>query len=306
MAAKKDSAQPEGAEILKGIRPVNISSEMKDAYLDYAMSVITSRALPDVRDGMKPVHRRILFSMQDIGLTYAGRFKKSATVVGDVLGKYHPHGDSSVYDAMVKLAQEFSTRYPLVASQGNFGCFTKNTKVRLVDGRNISFGELIEEDKKGKTNYTFTVNAMGGIEVAKIEKPRLTKKGVEIMKVILDNRKEIKCTLDHKFLLKNGTYTEARNLKKDISLMPLYTRLSNNEDVQIAGMEGYEMVFEPKDNTWSFTHHLADEYNVKNGVYARKDGKVRHHIDFAKRNNSPENIRRMQWKDHWKKRVERE
>ncbi len=103
------------------IIPVDISKEMRDSYLDYAMSVITSRALPDARDGLKPVHRRILFSMHEKGLTATAKFRKSATVVGDVLGSYHPHGDSSVYDAMVKMAQEFSFRYPLVLGQGNFG-----------------------------------------------------------------------------------------------------------------------------------------------------------------------------------------
>ncbi len=104
-----------------GIISASISSEMKKSYLDYAMTVITTRALPDVRDGLKPVHRRILFSMNDIGLSHSARFKKSAAVVGDVLGKYHPHGDTSVYDAMVKMAQDFSSRYPLVTGQGNFG-----------------------------------------------------------------------------------------------------------------------------------------------------------------------------------------
>ena len=99
----------------------NISTEMRDSYLDYAMSVITSRALPDVRDGLKPVHRRILFAMHRMGLSPGSRFRKSATVVGEVLGKYHPHGDSSVYDAMVKMAQTFAMRYPLVLGQGNFG-----------------------------------------------------------------------------------------------------------------------------------------------------------------------------------------
>lgn len=98
-----------------------IVAEMRSSYLDYAMSVITSRALPDVRDGLKPVHRRILFAMKQNGLTASAKFRKSATVVGDVLGSYHPHGDVAVYDAMVKLAQEFTTRYPLVLGQGNFG-----------------------------------------------------------------------------------------------------------------------------------------------------------------------------------------
>lgn len=99
----------------------SITAEMRSSYLDYAMSVITSRALPDVRDGLKPVHRRILYAMRMTGLTPTAKFRKSATVVGEVLGSYHPHGDASVYDAMVKLAQDFSTRYLLVQGQGNFG-----------------------------------------------------------------------------------------------------------------------------------------------------------------------------------------
>lgn len=103
------------------IVPIEISQEMKKSYINYAMSVITDRALPDARDGLKPVHRRILFSMHQNGLTSSARFRKSATVVGDVLGSYHPHGDSSVYDAMVNLAQDFKTRYPLIWGQGNFG-----------------------------------------------------------------------------------------------------------------------------------------------------------------------------------------
>ena len=103
------------------IIPQGIVAEMETAYLDYAMSVITSRALPDVRDGLKPVHRRILYSMRLNGLTSTAKFKKSATVVGDVLGSFHPHGDTAVYESMVKLAQDFTTRYPLIIGQGNFG-----------------------------------------------------------------------------------------------------------------------------------------------------------------------------------------
>jgi len=107
----------EGEKILK----INIEEEMKTAYIDYSMSVIISRALPDVRDGLKPVHRRVLFGMQDLGVGANRAFKKSARIVGEVLGKYHPHGDSSVYDAMVRMAQNWSLRYPLIDGQGNFG-----------------------------------------------------------------------------------------------------------------------------------------------------------------------------------------
>jgi len=123
MPAKKDEqpkAQP-NSENPNGIVPVSIVKEMRESYLDYAMSVIVARALPDVRDGLKPVHRRILYSMNELGLTASAKFRKSATVVGDVLGKYHPHGDAACYEALVRLAQDFAMRYPLVHGQGNFG-----------------------------------------------------------------------------------------------------------------------------------------------------------------------------------------
>ncbi|RMF56288.1 MAG: DNA gyrase subunit A, partial [Bacteroidetes bacterium] len=98
----------------KRIIPINIEEEMKSSYIDYSMSVIVSRALPDVRDGLKPVHRRVLYGMSELGLTPGSAYKKSARIVGEVLGKYHPHGDSAVYDTMVRMAQDFSMRYPLV------------------------------------------------------------------------------------------------------------------------------------------------------------------------------------------------
>lgn len=117
----KDPKLEEIKEAVHRIVDIDISKEMKQSYINYAMSVITDRALPDARDGLKPVHRRILYSMHQNGLTSSARFRKSATVVGDVLGSFHPHGDASVYDAMVKMAQEFSYRYPLIWGQGNFG-----------------------------------------------------------------------------------------------------------------------------------------------------------------------------------------
>ncbi len=122
MVKKKSSDNEEvSIKTRDEILPVDVVAEMKESYLAYAMSVITSRALPDVRDGLKPVHRRILFAMNEMGLTASSRFRKSSTVVGDVLGKYHPHGDTAVYDSMVGMAQEFSYRYPFILGQGNFG-----------------------------------------------------------------------------------------------------------------------------------------------------------------------------------------
>lgn len=133
------------------IIPLNIEEEMKSAYIDYSMSVIVSRALPDVRDGLKPVHRRVLYGMSDLGLVHNRPHKKSARIVGEVLGKYHPHGDSSVYDTMVRMAQDWSLRYPLVDGQGNFGSIDGDSPaaMRYTEARMTRIAEemLIDIDK---------------------------------------------------------------------------------------------------------------------------------------------------------------
>ncbi|MBU1203685.1 MAG: DNA gyrase subunit A [Nanoarchaeota archaeon] len=276
-----------------------IEEEMKESYMSYAMSVIVSRALPDVRDGLKPVHRRVLYTMNQLNLLPAKPFRKSATVVGNVMSRYHPHGDAAIYDALVRLAQPFSLRYPLVDGQGNFGCFTEDTKIALTDGRNLDFRGLIREHKKGKKNYTYTINKRGNIEIAEIKKARLTKKDQKIMKVILDNNEEIKCTLNHKFMLRNGTYKEAKDLKPGDSLMPLYLRLSTEKDKSKPSLQGYQMVHQPKTEEWVSCHSLADSWNLKNNIYGKSDGRIRHHMDFNKLNNNPCNIKRIRWKDHW-------
>ena len=138
------------------IIPINIEEEMRGAYIDYSMSVIISRALPDVRDGLKPVHRRILYGMDELGVNYNKSYKKCARIVGDVLGKYHPHGDTAVYDTMVRLAQDWSMRYPLVDGQGNFGSIDgdspaamRYTEARL---RRIS-EELLSDIRKNTVDY---------------------------------------------------------------------------------------------------------------------------------------------------------
>ncbi|MFC1897063.1 DNA gyrase subunit A [Chloroflexota bacterium] len=147
--------------VLGEVKKVNIEDEMRSSYLDYAMSVIASRALPDVRDGLKPVHRRILYAMDDMGITHAGSYKKSARIVGEVLGKYHPHGDTSVYDAMVRMAQDFSMRYMLVDGQGNFGSVDNDppAAMRYTEARLTSIAEemLVDIDKD-------TVNFMSNFD----------------------------------------------------------------------------------------------------------------------------------------------
>ena len=133
-----------------------IYDEMKNSYIDYAMSVIVGRALPDVRDGLKPVHRRILYGMHSLGITPDKPHKKSARIVGEVMGKYHPHGDSSIYDAMVKMAQDFSTRYPLVDGHGNFGSVDRDGAAasRYTEARMSPFSlQMVRDIEKDTVDF---------------------------------------------------------------------------------------------------------------------------------------------------------
>ena len=173
--------------IFEKVVPVALEEEMKSSYIDYAMSVIVARALPDVRDGLKPVHRRILFGMHELGLAYNRPYKKSARIVGEVLGKYHPHGDSAIYDSMVRMVQEFSLRYPLVNGQGNFGSVDgdspaamRYTEARLariaeemlrdLDKNTVDFGKNFDESLQEPTvmpSYlpNLLINGASGIAV---------------------------------------------------------------------------------------------------------------------------------------------
>ena len=186
MTTPSDTPPPEAPEEL-GVSPVSIEEEMRGSYLDYAMSVIVSRALPDVRDGLKPVHRRILYSMKENGYEYNKPFRKSARIVGDVMGKYHPHGDQSIYDAMVRMAQNFSMRLTLVDSQGNFGSMDgdraaamRYTEARLARSAHALIEDIDKDTVDFKPNYdeseqeptvlpaqfpNLLVNGAGGIAV---------------------------------------------------------------------------------------------------------------------------------------------
>lgn len=159
-ATTNQSAAPR----LQGDEVRSISQEMETCYLDYAMSVIVARALPDIRDGLKPVHRRILYAMQDMGLRSTAKYKKSARIVGDVLGKYHPHGDTAVYEAMVRLAQDFSLRYPLVQGQGNFGSIDgdgaaapRYTEARMAKISDMMLADIDKETVDFRDNYDTTL-----------------------------------------------------------------------------------------------------------------------------------------------------
>ncbi len=152
----EDGSRADGFQLARVVRPAPIETEMRVSYLDYAMSVIVARALPDARDGLKPVHRRILYVMHDMGLHHNRPYKKSARIVGEVLGKYHPHGDSAVYDAMVRMAQDFSLRYPLVDGQGNFGSIDGDSAaaMRYTEARLARIaGELLTDIEKDTVDW---------------------------------------------------------------------------------------------------------------------------------------------------------
>ncbi len=153
---KKNEGEEKAVIPRANVEDREIGTELQESYLDYAMSVIVSRALPDVRDGMKPVHRRILWTMWEAGLTHGAKFRKAATVIGDVLGKYHPHGDMAVYDALVRMAQDFSLRYPLVEGQGNFGSIDGDSAAayRYTEARLAKIAEeLLEDIDKETVNW---------------------------------------------------------------------------------------------------------------------------------------------------------
>src|SRR5450759_2093452 len=198
------------------IRPINIDEEMRGSYLDYAMSVIISRALPDARDGLKPVQRRILYAMHDMGVRAGTPYKKSARIVGEVLGKYHPHGDSAVYDALARMAQDFSLRYPLVDGQGNWGCFTGDTRIKLLDGTEKSFAELAELGPDA-VFYVSSVDDKGRIVVGEGRNSRTTRRNASLVEVTLDSGEKIRCTPDHRFMLRDGSYKEAQYLTSEDS-----------------------------------------------------------------------------------------
>jgi DNA gyrase subunit A len=199
---------------------VELEHEMRQAYLDYSMSVIVSRALPDVRDGLKPVQRRILYTMLEEGLRNDRPFRKSANVVGVVMAKYHPHGDVPIYDALVRLAQDFAARYPLVQGQGNFGCFSGETKVELYSGEQKPFTELVEMAHKGLRAEIFTVDPHRNVRIKPLRAPRLVRRNDPVVKVTLESGAEIVCTPDHRYMLRDGTYREAQQLKAKDQLMP--------------------------------------------------------------------------------------
>ncbi|MDP3790475.1 MAG: DNA topoisomerase (ATP-hydrolyzing) subunit B [Candidatus Omnitrophota bacterium] len=184
----------------------------------------------------------------------------------------------------------------LVEGDSAGGCFFGDTEVALADGRNLSFKELVREWENGKKNYCFTIKDSGSMGIAEIASPRCTQKEAAVVNVVLDNGEEIMCTPGHLFMARDGFYVQAKDLQPGESLMPFRTKLSSlGKGVTI---EGYPMVFDTAKNQWIFWHLLADAYNLERGVYKIYDGDNRHHVDFNKLNNCPDNIVRMSRNEH--------
>jgi DNA gyrase subunit B len=178
------------------------------------------------------------------------------------------------------------------------GCFSGDTEVALVDGRSLNFFDLIKEQELGKQNYCYTITKEGDIAVSEISNVRRTKQNAKVLKITLDNGEKILCTPDHKFMLRDGDYKKASDLVLTDSLMPLYRKLSEKRG-RIT-IEGYEMVLNPSNSKWIFTHILSDKYNIEKGIYSKDLGVYKHHKDFNKLNNNPNNIVRVSKQEHLK------
>ncbi|MBC7806332.1 MAG: intein-containing DNA gyrase subunit B [Akkermansiaceae bacterium] len=177
------------------------------------------------------------------------------------------------------------------------GCFSGDTRVALADGRSLSFVKLVEEQAEGKTHFCYTIRKDGTVGVERILHPRITKRSAEVVRVTLDNGERIVCTPDHRFMLRDGSYKPAAALTGADSLMPLYRKLSDTAERGIT-IDGYEMVWNPRSDSWLFTHLVADWYNRWQGVYTKEDGDHCHHVDFNKRNNNPDNLQRLPQSEH--------
>lgn len=273
---------------------VDIELELRRSYLGYAVSTLISRALPDVRDGFKPVQRRILYAMRDLGVGPGSARVKSAKVVGECMGSYHPHGDGALYGTMVRMAQDFSLRYPLIDPQGNFGCFTGDTKIKLLDGTEKSFEELTQLDPD-EIFFVYSVNDKGDIVVGEGRHARITRHAAQIVTVVLDNGAKIRSTPDHRFMLRDGSFKEAQFLTPQDSLMPGYFDMAPVK----AGLNDYLRIKQPSTGRYEFVHHLSDAYNASKGrTLEFHSPYVRHHKDFNRFNNCPTNIERMEFLAH--------
>jgi len=254
---------------------------------------ITNDKLTSIFEENPAIVRSIIIKCVD-----AARAREAARKARELVRRKSALDVSTLPGKLADCSNRDPTQTELFIVEGDSagGCFSGDTKIALADGRNLSFKEIIIEHKQGKKNYCYTILDDGRIGIQKIENPRKTKTNAEVIKIILDNDKEIICTPDHLFMKRDLTYDCAANLKKTDSLMPLHKQISRKG--KRITIEGYEQVFDTQQNRWIFTHLLADEYNIQNQVYCAIDSAHRHHKDFNKLNNNPDNICRLTKEEH--------
>ncbi len=277
-----------------GRRALISVSDKIGGVIEYALTLKPSShadMAPDVVKAIRPTMSEITY---DIQVDVEHEFIGNGMVVHNCMGNFHPHGDQALYGTMVRMAQPFSLRYPMVDGQGNFGCFTGDTKIKLLDGTEKSFAELAALPE-GETFSVYSVDKHGRIVVGEGHRSRITRHGAALVRVTLDNGAKIRCTPDHRFLLRTGEYKEAQHLTSEDSLMAGYFDTAPVK----TGLNDYLRVQQPITGEWEFVHWLADEYNAQRGSVAPTKGAfVRHHKNFNRFDNNPSNIERMGFLEH--------